>query len=236
MVERVVAVVVGAEIVVGVRRGVVKVHHVAEREAPPPSKPPQAALQVGGSAAHDAGHIHAAVGDGQISVYAALGGRHSEALAGAHHECLVHGCPLFVEARVEIGTRNGDDARRFRIRASGPAKANSMAGAFAALPTSRFPSGQRAAIHDARRREAARGVSHAATVLHGGQKTWYAHGEFRHLHRLLHAVFSRFQPAARPQFPHIHRGKWPRIQWNRPRHTKTPARVLHRRGAAGCGR
>ena len=75
MVERVVAVVVGAEIVVGVRRGVVKAHHVAEREAPP-LEAAQAALQVGGSAAHDAGHIHAAVGDGQISVYAALGGRH----------------------------------------------------------------------------------------------------------------------------------------------------------------
>ena len=50
MVERVVAVVVGAEIVVGVRRGVVKVHHVAEREAPP-LEAAQAALQVGGSAA-----------------------------------------------------------------------------------------------------------------------------------------------------------------------------------------
>jgi len=75
MVERVVAVVVGAEIVVGVRCSVVEVHRVAEREAPP-LEAAQAALQVGGSAAHDAGHIHAAVGDGQISVYAALGGRH----------------------------------------------------------------------------------------------------------------------------------------------------------------
>ena len=114
MVERVVAVVVGAEIVVGVRRGVVEVHHVAEREAPP-LEAAQAALQVGGSAAHDAGHIHAAVGDGQISVYAALGGRHREALAGAHHERLVHGRALFVEARVEIGARNGDDGVVFEF-------------------------------------------------------------------------------------------------------------------------
>ncbi len=50
-----------------------------------------------------------------------------------------------------------------------------MAGALAALPTSRLPS-ENAAIHDARRREAARGVSHAAAVLYaGGQKTRHAH-------------------------------------------------------------
>ena len=73
-----------------------------------------------------------------------------------------------VDRRLEVGAAERDDASRHRTSSAGPISDASSAAAPSSLPTSRFASAQRGAVHRAADRNAFALMSDAAEVLHGG--------------------------------------------------------------------
>ena len=127
-----------------------------------------AALQVGGAAAHDLGRVDGAARNGQVAVHARLRGAERQHAAAVHGKRGVHGRGAAVERGAEVAAGDGDVGAGGEAKRR-PGQAELQDGGVGVVVDQQVGRVQRAGVHDARRAEAAAQIAGAAPVLHGGQ-------------------------------------------------------------------